>query len=141
MGTGAGQVLGVILTLPACPPIYELARYFSIELLAGLLINKGARMKKVHQRLNKMNRENRLLYKKELRAAMNVCDKLGARLQLCLDHMDLLNESRRACDHRTQRVLVANVYNSLLVELLYIEEWEKEKAGVKEGAKYANSGH
>lgn len=105
------------------------------------MINKGARMKKVHQRLNKMNRENRLLYKKELRAAMNVCDKLGSRIQVCHDHMDLLSESRRACDHRAQRILAANVYNSLLGELLYIEEWEKQKAGVKEGAKHAGSGH
>lgn len=105
------------------------------------MINKGARMKKVHQRLNKMNRENRLLYKKELRAAMNVCDKLGARLQLCFDHMDLLGESNRMSDHKTQMMLLANVYNTLYNELVRIERWEIQKAGIKEGAKHAGSGH
>lgn len=88
-------------------------------------------MKKVHQRLNKMNRENRLLYKKELRAAMRDCDKLNMRIHACIDHMEELGEQSRGFAHRAQSILLQDVYANLYRQLSYIEQWEKEKAGVK----------
>lgn len=88
-------------------------------------------MKKVHQRFNKMNREHRLLYKKELRAAIRDCDKLNIRIHACLDHMEELGEQSRSFAHRAQSILLKDIYNNLYRQLNYIEQWEKEKGGIK----------